>query len=88
MKTLMLDCRDPAHRPRNKHLNEEDGGSQTERTFGAADLEKTVQELNIVEDLIDKSEEEYLKNGGITGDSGSTIGDDWFKNDGQEGNGW
>jgi hypothetical protein len=37
MKTLMLDCRDQEHNPRNRHVNEEGDGTLTDRTKGGVE---------------------------------------------------
>lgn len=60
MKTLMLDCRDDSHFPNNRFLDEEQSESLTDRTQGGAKGDCTVNEVNIVEDLVESSDD-YLR---------------------------
>lgn len=56
MKTLMLDCRDASHLPQNRFIDEDDR-SQTSRTQGGARADTSLNEVKLVEDLLETSEE-------------------------------
>ena len=76
LKTLLLDCRDPAYRSRKKNNDYEDH-SNTGKTVGPVQLEKSLNENNYVENLVDDSDDSYIKNGGVNG-SGSTLNSEYF----------